>query len=261
MDILFIFKKLIAVLVMPLSLSILTLLLGLLLIKHKVSTKFFVASFFLLFISSFNPVADRLMHQLENQYEAFRLSPEPVDYIVILGCGHQTNDALSATSQLKPCSLQRLVEGVRIFRLHPEAKLVTSGYGLANDAPNAEKVKQAAIALGVPSNKILTEPYPKDTQEEAELISSRVKGKNVVLVTDAYHLPRAMGYFQMNGVNATPAPAGYYVKNINAEHNLLYYFPSVYALQKSSIIWYEYMGQLHQWIQRLVKLTRTSLCK
>ncbi len=246
----FLFKKLIAVAVMPINLAIFFLIIALLKVHTRSNTSLYsiLLAITILVVSSLPSVSDTYTHQLEQEYEAFSRSATPVDYIVILGCGHETNDAIPVTSQLKPCSLQRLVEGVRVYNLHPEAQIITSGFSITDPISNAAKVKQAALILGVPEHKLITENYPRDTQEEAELIAPRVRGTNVVLVTDAYHLPRAMTYFEQEGIYPIPAPAGYYVKNINSEKNWLYYFPSSKSLQQTSIAWYETMGRVWQWI-------------
>lgn len=246
----FLFKKLIAVAVMPMNIALLLLLLALIFFKSKpaFAVKAISLSILSLLVCSMPPLSNALVSNMEGQYESFTVSAKPVDYIVILGCGHQTNDALAVTSQLKPCSLQRLVEGIRIAHIHPEATIIASGFAGIDPVPNAEKVKQAAIALGIPAQRVLTESYPRDTQEEAELISPRVKGTNVVLVTDAYHLPRAMKYFELEGVKPIPAPAGFFVKDPDAQMKWLSYFPTSKALHQTSVIWYEAMGQLWQWI-------------
>ncbi len=235
---------------MPITLSLIFMLFALITLhsKPKLAFKWLLSAFVILTFSSLAPISDRFMIPMEQQYESFTRSIKPVDYIVVLGCGHTTNDALPPTSQLQDCSLKRMIEGIRILSIHPEAMLITSGYSANDPIPNAEKVKQAAISLGVAPNKILVEPYPKDTGEEAQLIAPRVKGKHVVLVTDAYHLPRAMHYFALAGVNATPAPASFWVKNQLEEESWSYYLPSSKKLTQTSIAWYETMGRLWQWI-------------
>ncbi len=235
---------------MPINITLLLLVTSLMLTKAnaRLSRRLLLCATLILAISSIPYVADKSIYSFEKNYESFSRSSTPVDYIIVLGCGHHSNDALPATSQLKPCSLSRLVEAIRIYRLHPEAQIITSGSGGQDEMSNAEKVKNAAIALGVPENKILLEVFPKDTREEAQLIAPRVKGKNTVLVTDAYHLPRAMKYFALEGVTPIPAPAGFYVKNIEQQLVWQNFLPQSQSLVKSSIAWYEAMGQLWQWI-------------
>ena len=87
--------------------------------------------------------------------------------------GIQKNAALPITSQLNNNSLQRLVEALRIYKLHPEARIITSGHHNRDIVSNAEKMKRSLILLGIPEQKIMTENFPKDTEEEAQLISPR----------------------------------------------------------------------------------------
>jgi uncharacterized SAM-binding protein YcdF (DUF218 family) len=248
---LFLLKKIIGLLIMPLNIVILLLLLAIILnyYKQKWSLYSLILATSVLLFSSLPPVSDTLMAPIENQYVAFSRSSNPVDYIVVLGCSHTSDYALPATSELLPCSLQRLVEAIRIFRLHPEAQVITSGHGGNDNVTNAEKVKQAAILLGIPEHKILVENFPKDTEEEAELIAPRVRGKNVVLVTNADHMPRAFNYFKQQGIEVIAAPASRWTKGLGRDKNWKYYIPRTSSLMQTTHAWYESIGRLVQWIK------------
>ncbi|MEW6991497.1 ElyC/SanA/YdcF family protein [Colwelliaceae bacterium 6441] len=249
---LFLLKKIIGFLIMPLSLVAILLILAILYFKRKpaFSFKCLLCASILLIGSSSGFIADNVMYPLENNYDSFTQSNKPLDYIIILGCGHTSDDTLPATSQLKACSLQRLVEALRIFKLHPEAQIITSGAAFNNKESNAEKVKQAAVLLGIPEHKILIESFPKDTEEEAELIAPRVIGKNVVLVTNADHMIRSVNYFEQQDVTVIPAPASNWVKDINSPKNWRYYLPSSKNLLQTTTAWYESVGLFVQWINK-----------
>ena len=236
---------------MPLSLISILLILALILFYKKPSLSFkcLLSASALLILLSTGYVSDRVMHPIENNFVSYQSTEKPVDYIVILGCGNSSNPDLPATSQLFPCSLQRLVEALRIFKLHPEAQLITSGAAFDNNASNATNVKQAAMALGVPDEKIIVESFPKDTEEEAELIALRVQGKNVVLVTNADHMLRAVNYFKQQGVDVIPAPASNWVKNIDSYKNWSYYLPKSHNLTQTTNAWYESIGLIVQWLK------------
>ncbi|WP_448568403.1 ElyC/SanA/YdcF family protein [Thalassotalea ganghwensis] len=250
---LFLLKKITGVLLMPMSMVLILFLMALIFHRSKpqFSFKCSLIGFILLLFASFTPLSDRALAPIEEQYDTFTRSSQPIDYIVILGCGHTSDATLVATSELKACSLQRLVEGLRIFRLHPEATIITSGAAFGDRYSNAEKVKQAALLLGVPEQKVLVEPFPRDTEEEAALISPRVKGTRVVLVTNANHMPRAINYFLSQGVEAMPAPASPIVKGLNDEKGWGYYVPNAKTLQNSTLAWYEYLGLAVQWLKSL----------
>ena len=248
---LFLLKKIITVFLMPINIILLLLLFALIFHKQrpKTSFKLLMLATFILLIATLSPIADKFMAPIENNFEPFSRSAKPVDYIVVLGCGHTTDYALPATSQLKTCSLQRLVEAIRISKLHPEARLIMSGYSGTDSVPNAVKMRQAAMLLGIKDKKIITESFPKDTEEEAVLIAPRVIGTNVVLITNANHMPRAINYFQRQGVNPIAAPTGYWVKDIEGDKPWQYYLPSANKLSQTTAVWYETLGRIVQWFK------------
>lgn len=250
---LFLLKKIITVLIMPINIVLLLLIFALIVHrkKPKQSIKCLSSALLILLISAFAPFSDTVMTSLENDYPPYVKSNVPVDYIVVLGCGHNTNAELPVTSQLMTCSLQRMVEAVRIYQLHPEARIITSGYGGSNPVSNAETVKQSLILLGIPAQKIITENFPKDTEEEAELIAPRVQGSEVILITNADHMPRSINYFQAEGIYPIAAPTGYWVKNQDSKKSWAHYMPSSKKLEQSTIAWYESLGLIVQWFKSL----------
>lgn len=250
---LFVLKKIISIFIMPINLVFILLILAILYFKKrpKISFKYLISAVLLLLLSSMPIISDNLMVTIENNYEAFTRSSKPVDYIVILGNGHSSNDALPVTSQLKIGSLQRLVEALRIYKVHPEARIITSGYAGDDPVSNAEKMKKSLVLLGIPEQKIITENFPKDTEEEALLISPRVQGSNVVLITNADHMPRSMMYFQLQGVFPIPAPTGYWVRGLNNSNDWRDFVPNSKKLEQTTVVWYESLGRLVQWFKTL----------
>lgn len=248
---LFLLKKIISALIMPLSIVILLLVLAIIFYQYKkrFSYSCLILATLLLTLGSLGPVANLVMAPLESQYSAFTRSSKPVDYIIILGCKHTTDAQLPATSELGICSLQRLVEAMRILRIHPEAHLITSGYAGNDETSNAEKVKQAAMLLGVAERKIIVEGFAQDTEEEAQLMAPRVSGKNVVLVTNSDHMPRAIKYFQREGINPIAAPAGKWTKGMNDEKYWQDYIPKPKKLEQTTYAWYESIGRVVQWLK------------
>jgi len=251
---LFLLKKIISVFVMPINIVLILLLLSVLFFRKRPHTSFkcLLSALVLLVASSIPALSDRVMVGIEDNYPTYSPTDKRVDYIVALGGWHQGNEALPVTSQLNSDSLQRLVEVLRIHKLHPNAKIITSGHHNTDPISHAQKMKQALVLLGVPKQKIITENFPKDTEEEAQLIAPRVFGTNIVLVTNANHMPRAMLYFQDQGVEPIAAPVGHWVKNINSEKNWSYYVPNSNKLQQTTNAWYESLGRLVQWLKRLL---------
>lgn len=238
---------------MPISIIFFLLLLALFTHKSRPSLSFKALSLsvLLLLLSTLSPTSNFFISTLEDAYPPFTQIDKPVNFIVVLGCGHTTVKNMPATTELKPCSLQRLVEAIRISKLHPEADLIMSGYRGSDPISNAEKMKQAAVILGVNPAKIMTENFPKDTEEEAELIAPRVSGKTVVLVTNADHMKRSINYFNSEGVYPIAAPTGFWYKPNGRPKSWAYYYPKGENLSQTSTAWYETVGLFVQWLKSL----------
>lgn len=250
---LFLLKKIISALIMPLSIVIILLIIAIILHRKKpqFSFKCLLLSTFLLIVTSMGPFADWVMKPIEDNYPVYTKNPLPIDYIIVLGCGHTSDNALPATSQLKACSLQRLVEAVRIYQLHPEATIITSGHAFGDPMSNAMKVKEAAVSLGIPAEKIITENFPKDTEEEAELIAPRVKDHQSILITNADHMPRAIQYFAEQGAYPIAAPTSHYVKDNKMDKHWGYFIPNSDNLTQTTTAWYETLGRVVQQLKQL----------
>ncbi len=72
-----------------------------------------------------------------------------------------------------------------------------------------------------------------------------IKKPKIVLVTSAFHMPRAMMLFQKAGFQATPAPTDY--KASSLRH--FWYFPSITGLRLSYFALHEYAGYLRYWLK------------
>lgn len=251
----FFLKKIIGTLIMPLNIVILLLLLCIYLYKkkHQYSFHCLVISTSLLILFSLPIVSKNLMVPIENNYEAYTPTNKKIDYIIVLGGYHVSNEKLPATMQLASYSLERLVEAIRIANLHPEAMLIMSG-GKANNAEsNAIKMKEAAILLGMDESRIMTENRPRDTQEEAELIAPIVKNTNTILITNADHMLRSVNYFTAQGIDVIPAPASFWVKKNNSDDEFELYSitPNSRSFHQTTTFWYESLGLAWQWLKSL----------
>lgn len=165
-----------------------------------------------------------LLKSLENQYEPLINIEEIIDmdheyHIVVLGAGYRSSNRLPDTSKLMTQTLNRLVEGIRLYNALPNSKLITSGpYSFSNQPSQAEVAKAAAISLGVPDTDIFTQSEPYNTLEEAEIYSKKFyRGQKVIVVTDAAHMPRAIYEFEkfIDAPIASPANLSYSHKGIS----------------------------------------------
>lgn len=155
-----------------------------------------------------------IMRSLEQQYQPVRVRDLPVTVsaynIIVLGGGHGFDENLPANSLLSSQALGRLSEGIRLHRLLPHSKLVLSGFSASGGVTQAEMLRNVALLLGVPRQDIILQKKPANTYEEARAYASTFGSTHpLIVVTSAYHMPRAMYTFSKAGINAIASPANY----------------------------------------------------
>jgi uncharacterized SAM-binding protein YcdF (DUF218 family) len=174
-------------------------------------------AFLLVFlVFSTHKIPAQLLATVEGKTPVFQ--PKTADarktyYLHVLGAGYSLDPRLPATSQLHTTTLARLVEAVRISRYLPHFKIVGSGYSRLGLESQAAVVKRAAIALGVPSERCKILSSPSTTAEEVHAFAAAFgTHRNVIVVSDALHLPRALMLYEKAGINAMGAPTNFKVK-------------------------------------------------
>lgn len=208
--------------------------------------------------SSCKPLIDQLALPLEQSYPAFN-QPQlqhQVQHILVLGCSHSNQSLLPLTSQLAPCSLARITEGIRLWRQQPTALLHFSGHLAATQQQHTEIARQFAMAMGVPASQIVLHPAPGNTRQEAQTLADAIGQDRAVVVTSAMHLPRAMRWFAYYGRPATAdfyaAPAQHSTASREpAPYQLKDWLPSLAALEALYYLQYEYVALLQQQWQLL----------
>ncbi|MGR5235350.1 envelope biogenesis factor ElyC [Vibrio alfacsensis] len=251
-------KKVVTALVMPLPALLLIGLLGLALIsfttRRKTGCFVVLISFIGIFLAAFQPVSTKLLMPLEREYKAFLPSSETIDYVMVLGNSHVVDDEIPPTSQLSRAALMRLTEGIRVLRMYPGAKLILSGYAGGSEISHARMMANVALALGVAKSDIILLEDAKDTWEEARQAAAFVKQKEVVLVTSASHMKRALYEFHAAGIKPIPAPTNFLA--IDEIHQPWHkYSPKARYLEQTEIYWHEYLGGLWQRLRDTVGQT------
>jgi len=128
----------------------------------------------------------------------------PFDVAVVLGA------AVAADGGPSPALARRTRHGAALVLAGVAENLLLSGGVVRRGPAEAEVMHALAIAVGVPEARILVEPRSVNTLQNAEnsLTLIRRRGwQRVMVVTDAYHLPRALYTFRRLGLEAAGAAA------------------------------------------------------
>jgi uncharacterized SAM-binding protein YcdF (DUF218 family) len=177
--------------------------------RSRASGILLVGAAVLTYAASIPLVGQALLRPLESRFPPLNPDGLPsVDYIVILGSGYAPHDGISVTAALDREGLMRAVEAVRLARLLPGARLVVSGGPFPEYPPVAQGYAELARALGVAEQSLILSDRPRDTRTESDEVRRLLGSTPFLLVTSAYHMPRAMLLMRRAGAQPIAAPTG-----------------------------------------------------
>lgn len=101
-----------------------------------------------------------------------------------------------------PVLVDRINAAARLYKAGKVDMLLMSGFQNHAGFSEPEAMRNAAIALGLPADKILLDEIGKRTFDTCRRIIAISGVKNVILVSQEYHLPRAIFTSRHFGVDA-----------------------------------------------------------
>lgn len=210
-----------------------------------------------LWVWSMPMVAQALHRSLAAPYPPQRAEALPAaDAIVLLGGGITPTKAGHPYPNLGS-GADRIWHAARLYHAGKAPVIVASAGSIWGErawgGPEAETgaaaMRTALLAWGVPSAAILMEERSRSTRgnavQTARLAAHRGL-RRLLLVTSAWHMPRAEAAFERVGLRVTPAPCDHH--SVASSPGLIQLLPSASALAGSSRILRERLGL---WAYRL----------
>lgn len=236
-------------LVYPFNLALLLLLAALLLIifGRRRSGLFAVFLAFVILLACASPLSLMLYREHELQYPPVPVSSSPTaDAIVLLGGDVGIPVPPRTESQLHG---NRLLHAFRLFEAGKAPLIiVTGGNVFPQEGLDAEAAysKTILVGWGVPDDVILTETKSRNTRQNA-LYSHQILAAQgvdrILLVTNAFHMPRADAVFRQAGFEVVPSPSSFSVTDYRRP-KLLDWLPSLGNLGKAQAVMHEKLGLL-----------------
>ena len=227
-------------------LVMLALLSGQLFYKKQRNYAFILLGFTILLYGCVTPLCcNTLIHSLENSYQP----PKQIhgDIIVILGGGATLDTPnLHGKGHLSGSAANRLLTCIQLYHQLQVPIIFSGGQVYKTTGVEAEIAKSILLDVGIPKDQIIIENKSLNTTENAiytKIILDRLKYHQPILVTSAFHMPRAVKQFQKVGVTVTPYPTDYYT-NVREDFTFTQLIPSAEALNELSIALKEYIGLL-----------------
>ncbi|MHA3913606.1 YdcF family protein [Halovulum sp. GXIMD14793] len=141
---------------------------------------------------------------------ASQSGPAPkADAIMVLGAG------MDADGRLHASTLARVETAVKLYHQGAAPKIVMTGGRLRPEGPSAGgRMAKRAIALGVPPQALISETYSLSTLQNALMSKPLIEDAgitSVVLVTDGFHMLRALATMRWVGIRVvgTRAPTAF----------------------------------------------------
>jgi len=164
-----------------------------------------------LLVIGFSPAAKLIARPLEDRFPQQSLDDRRIDGIIVLGGAIGFGRGQVAFNEAA-----RMTAGIEIAKRHPSARLVfTGGDGslLEGDGRSEADAAEAFFRLaGIEGERLVMERRSRNTRENAlftrEMIAPK-PGERWLLITSAFHMPRAIGCFRAVGLDLEAFPVDY----------------------------------------------------
>ena len=261
-------SKLLPLLVYPLGLTFILLLVALILFRKKqeASLWLIVVVFILVCLAGNRIVSASLARSLESRYQpSAQIPTAPV--IVLLGGGTESADFPRPMTEVNSAG-DRVLYAAWLFKNQAAPYILLSGGNLefseARENTPAQDMANILALMNIPQEVLWMQDRSENTYEDA-LYSADLLGDRgiaeVILVTSAMHMPRAVAVFQQQGIKVIPAPTDFTITekgwadltSFKPKQMLINLLPNASSLSLTTNVLKEYLGMLvyrmHGWMQ------------
>jgi len=239
----FLFKNLLGTLLLPPTNGLLLLLVAALFRRRRWAFGLALIGGVLMFLQSLPIVANNLVATLEARAGGVFVTAQGARAIVVLGSGLRREAPEYGGDTVNERSLVRLRYGAALARRLQLPVLIAGG--VPPLASRAEADVMAAIAereFGVAVR--WRESESRDTADNARMSARILKAagiRRVVLVTQAFHIPRARQLFEAAGLEVIPAPTDFKGPG-EGPLEVFDFLPQARAIQTSYYALHEWLG-------------------
>ena len=234
--------------ILPLIFSPLMLVIGLIVLGIIFNLrKFSLVGIIVLILSSLPIISNKFIAYLEKDYQPIEIADvENVDAIVVLSgmirvIGDEENLKYEFTD-----SIDRFFAGLDLFNNNKSPILILTrgnmpwSVGIAE----GEYLKEIAIKYGVSEENIILTDEVQNTDQEAKAIKEILtEDAKIILVTSAFHMPRAEKVFKAANINVIPFPVDFQSSKLKT--TIMDFIPSAVSLFDTSHFVREMIGRLY----------------
>ena len=207
-----------------------------------------VTSLVLLAVAGLSPLGNVLILPLEERFPPWDASRGPPDGMIVLGGAISPDISAARGAVSLDEAAERITVAAELARRYPNARIIFSGGTnavLFDEGVEAPFAVRELEDLGVAHDRITAEEQSRNTIENAvfaRLIANPKPGQRWLLLTSAYHMPRAMAAFRAAGFAVEAYPVDWRTRGPN---DLVRPFAAVSeGLRRTDTAMHEWIGLL-----------------
>ena len=236
--------KILPLIFSPLIMIIVLIIFGLITSSKKIS----LIGVLILIVCSLPIVSDKLVAYLESNYQLSKPSDiKSADAIVVLSGMIRTINSKDGLDYEFGEASDRIFAGINLFKEKKASKIILTRGKLpwSVGIPEGEYLKNIVVKNGISENNILLTENVENTDQEAKAIKKllSIDEPKVILVTSAFHMPRAQIVFEAAGINVVPFPVDFQ-KGLS-KTTFMSFMPSANALSETSFFVREMIGRTY----------------
>jgi uncharacterized SAM-binding protein YcdF (DUF218 family) len=231
----FVFLKVLLFLLRPLVWIVLVFIIALLTKNSKRKALLFKTGCILLFFFSNPYIINHILHSYETEPAQL---PPTAHYSagIVLGGFVAYNKEDNKGYFNDACD--RFIQTALLYKKGYIDKIIVAagnGYIVAHNFKEATYVKEALMSMGIPNNAIYTDTTSRNTLENAANAKSIIEAQHLqgpfLLISSAFHLPRAQQVFNKKGLDVTLYPCDFLARDISNNPIEDIFLPSAGAIE------------------------------
>ena len=240
--------KILPLIFSPLFFCLFLITLGIFLRSKKIS----LSGVILIIFCSLPVVSNNLIYYLEKDYKLQKPSEiNSADAIVVLS-GMVNSVKIDQNIHYEfSGSVDRILAGIKLYKSKrsPSLILTRGKVPWSVGIPEGEYLKDFAISFGIPEENILLTSEVQNTDQEAKAVKDILpkRKENIILVTSAFHMPRAIKVFNAAGLK--PIPFAVDFRFLAEKVTVMSFLPSAGSFQQTSFFVREMIGRTYYYLK------------
>ena len=236
--------KILPLIVSPLFMILVMVIGGLIIGSRKIS----FTGIAILILCSLPILSSELNAYLEKDYQLNRTSDvDTASAIVVLSGMVRTIKTKDGFAYEWTDSVDRIFAGIDLFKENKAPFLILTGGKLpwSVGKPEGEYLRDVAMKYGIPKKYILLSENVENTDQEAKAVRKILSTDDpkVILVTSAFHMPRAKKVFEAAGITVIPFPVDF--RSRAEKLTFMNFIPSAAAFYTTSSFIREIIGRAY----------------